>query len=274
MNDKFRKICIEQEKNQYIWAIIATIVSFTFISGFALDITTKSGKEYKDCSFLSVKPNGVEFLHASGVSVIPYNDLPDNIRSQYADQERKFAEKASRQTARRAEEQALRKISVSSDCWKVFQIIDAKTVLIKDDYAAINAYSRHRGGTQLSEGIYCLTDIDTQNLHDGVSLPYNDRTKKHNWGNHGSLGYTLWSCSNCNKSSPVFDYTKSGQVQAQKWLAIHQKTHCPEIEIVTIWRTGTYSYVSVNGSRKTIPKYTYSREKALKIISLPSKSAK
>lgn len=274
MNDKIRRICIGQEKYRYICAMIVAIVSFAPISSFAIDITTKSGKEYKDCSVLSVKPKGVEFLHASGVSVIPYKDLPDDIRSQYADQERKFAEKASRQATRRAEEQALRKISVSGDCWKVFQIIDAKTVLIKDDYAAINAYSRHRGGTQLCEGIYCLTDIDTQNLHDGVSLPYNDRTKNHSWGNYGSRGYTLWSCSNCDKSSPVFDYTKSGQVQAQKWLAIYQKTQCPGKEIVTIWRIGTYSYVSVNGSRKTIPKYTYSREKALKVISLPSMSAK
>jgi len=225
---------------------------------FAADLTTKDGRKYTNYTVYRVSKRGIHITHDEGGATVPFAQLPDDVRRKYAAQERRFAEQSAAQSARRADELALKKIELIGE-YKVFQIIDGNSALIQEDWGMANADARFYGGTPLTENIYCLIDINTAKLHDGVLIPPNDKTRRHSWQPTGGSSF---SCSNCYRFSPIFN----SDAEKTKWLNANRNTQCVGRGIVKIWRIGTYSYVSTSGSRKTILKFTYSREKALKIV--------
>jgi hypothetical protein len=59
---------------------------------YANDLTTKSGKIYKDYKVNKATAQGLIIFHLEGAATVPFADLPDNIRAQYADTEKKLIE--------------------------------------------------------------------------------------------------------------------------------------------------------------------------------------
>ena len=48
-----------------------------------IDITTKSGVAYTNCTITRVEPNGITVLHAVGIAKIPFTELPKELQAKY-----------------------------------------------------------------------------------------------------------------------------------------------------------------------------------------------
>lgn len=48
-----------------------------------VDITTKSGVAYTNCTITSVEPNSITFFHATGIAKIPFTDISDELQAKY-----------------------------------------------------------------------------------------------------------------------------------------------------------------------------------------------
>ena len=53
---------------------------------FGDDLTTISGKEYKNYSVKGVSEKGIMVSHSSGVATVPLSDLPDDLRKKYTEE--------------------------------------------------------------------------------------------------------------------------------------------------------------------------------------------
>ena len=62
--------------------VLITILVFVIaVSGIAFNLTTKSGKFYKDCEILTVTDEKITIAHESGSAAVAISDLPDNVKS-------------------------------------------------------------------------------------------------------------------------------------------------------------------------------------------------
>jgi len=50
---------------------------------FSLDITTRDGKTYKRAKVTGVYPDGLSITHSTGVTKVPFENLPDAIQKEY-----------------------------------------------------------------------------------------------------------------------------------------------------------------------------------------------
>ena len=63
------------------------------LSVMAADLTTKTGKTYKEYEIDRATPHGLSIFHESGTAVIPYAELPDELRGKYAKEEKEAPHK-------------------------------------------------------------------------------------------------------------------------------------------------------------------------------------
>ncbi len=70
---------------------------FTFVAS-AEDLSTKSGKIYRDIAGKRATAFGLSFTHESGAATVPYADLPDEMQEEY----KEFKEKISLKTEKKA----------------------------------------------------------------------------------------------------------------------------------------------------------------------------
>jgi hypothetical protein len=52
-------------------------------TAFSLDITTRDGKTYKHAKVTAIYPDGLSITHSTGVSKVPFDNLPDTIQKEY-----------------------------------------------------------------------------------------------------------------------------------------------------------------------------------------------
>jgi len=90
----------------------------------ALDIHTQDGTTYKHCDVTKVEPDGIVISYSDGVARIPFENLPETIRSQYhfdpakvADYRRRIAE-AKAAAIRKATEEVTQSKEVKSPTQK------------------------------------------------------------------------------------------------------------------------------------------------------------
>ena len=75
---------------------------------FSLDITTRDGKTYKHVKVMGIYPDGLSIMHSTGVSKVPFDNLPDAIQKEYGYDpakvaaDRKAVEEANKAEAARA----------------------------------------------------------------------------------------------------------------------------------------------------------------------------
>jgi len=78
---------------------------------FSLDITTRDGKTYKRAKVTGVYPDGLSITHSTGVTKVPFENLPDAIQKEYnydpakVAASRKAADEAAKVAAQREREQ-------------------------------------------------------------------------------------------------------------------------------------------------------------------------
>ena len=78
---------------------------------FSLDITTRDGKTYKRAKVTGVYPDGLSITHSTGVTKVPFENLPDAIQKEYnydpakVAASRKAADEAAKAAAQREREQ-------------------------------------------------------------------------------------------------------------------------------------------------------------------------
>lgn len=73
-------------RNSWLAAGAVAVLLLAGMSLSAADLTTLSGKTYRDYTVLKVLPDAVQVSHAAGVSKVPLADLPPEIREQHAAQ--------------------------------------------------------------------------------------------------------------------------------------------------------------------------------------------
>jgi len=88
------------------------MIFFLFVvSLYAGDLTTKSGNIYKNYDIHKVASYGLEIFHDEGITTVPFADLPDDIRTQYAELEKKIIEQEKKRLEKQKKDFALQKIS-------------------------------------------------------------------------------------------------------------------------------------------------------------------
>ncbi len=80
--------------------ILAALFVFVATRSFALDIITRDGKSYQDCTVKTVEHDGVRVVHRDGTAFLDFDDLPSALQKQYGWTEEKSA---ARKAARAAE---------------------------------------------------------------------------------------------------------------------------------------------------------------------------
>ena len=59
---------------------------------FSADLTTNSGKTYKNYSVRRVTEKGIQIMHAQGGCIVPFEQLPDDVRAKYRSQDKKISD--------------------------------------------------------------------------------------------------------------------------------------------------------------------------------------
>lgn len=65
----------------------------------AADLTTLSGKTYKQAVVFRVEPDGINYMFAGGMVKVPFGDLPEEVRKQFAYDPKKAAAFAAQDAA-------------------------------------------------------------------------------------------------------------------------------------------------------------------------------
>ncbi len=101
---------IKQEKAQMVQRIFIFLLVFCAAVSFAGDLTTKSGKIYKNYAIMGAAPNGIRVFHDGGVVVLPVSEFPpelkevvEKIAKDIPAAKKAAAEKAKEQQAQAAE---------------------------------------------------------------------------------------------------------------------------------------------------------------------------
>jgi hypothetical protein len=104
--------------------ILLCLVNRSLVSA---DITTLTGRVYKNCQVLEVRPDQIRIMHSTGVTSIDFEDLPESVRKRYhydslkaaeARQQRQAKERTSAETEaaamRAAQPQATQQSAIGS----------------------------------------------------------------------------------------------------------------------------------------------------------------
>ncbi len=235
--------------------LIPSILFCGMIALSALDVKTKSGKEYKDVEINRISSSGITIMHEGGSATVPLNDLSDEFIAALTKAQRAQLEKVVLRLMKDSEEQE-KKFQVQKeneslkDVMYVFKSVSDLPVIsqIVDD--GILVYASEFG----REPVF-ITDIPLIGLVDGSPVPWNMNPGGHSLIIQVSGDNQIVHCRWCKLG---FYIKKNGNATAEA-----NQSKCNE-KVLCLYRTGTYSYMTVNNVKKTIAKYTYSRENALK----------
>ncbi len=348
------------------------ILMFISIASFteAVDLTTVSGKTYKEVGLGKITDKGLQITHEAGSATIPYAELPEQDYVAPSEEERKQKiEEMVKELQAKSPFKPLQigeKITVGNLSGKISRITEDKVYFdydgVESGYAfnqlskaqrlrvnrelyekdiqqkAVAAYEQQVANDQkffkdlavikiegerkmkagaaqakkdeedkllagkllilgfpkifqvyensvLSEygdDVILIVDIDTTNLVDGDTVPYNvlegcrwlEESENKHKGIYSPSNIKYLRCINCNFESERFTATNS-EDEKKKYKALqnkyeNRKCSNPDKRIY-LYLIGTHSYTNVQGARKKIRKYTYSREKALEYFSKAEK---
>ena len=91
-------------------SMLSAFFLLSCIYAMGADLTTNSGKVYKNFEVANVINGKAEIYHDSGLAVVPLADLPDELRKQYAKEESEYLAKIRRLQQHELEKEALKKI--------------------------------------------------------------------------------------------------------------------------------------------------------------------
>lgn len=84
---ELRRYRVSLRSNLLRFAAIVAALRIT-VAAVASDITTLSGKTYKEVHVTGVDPDGIRITHSYGVTKVPFTQLPEPLRKRYVAQQR------------------------------------------------------------------------------------------------------------------------------------------------------------------------------------------
>ena len=142
--------------------------SLVFAAGVLMgaDLTTKSGKVYKDYSVIGVTSRGVTVAYADGATSVPLSDLPDDLREKYSAEVAKKKATAKKQADARRISAGLKNMTLDLEG----EVICVQ-VLKSGAIATHGAY----------ENNFYVDDLSVSRLADGSFIPPNANGMVHDW---------------------------------------------------------------------------------------------
>lgn len=201
--------------------VLLALFALSLVSG-AADLTTKSGKVYKNYDIDRATPYGVAIFHDSGSATVPYADLPDELRKKYSEEEKQAAGevKRLREVARKdAAERAMAEFLKTKE--ERFRRPCIISILPQGVLAE---------GTSLNDGFktFWITDAEIKGKTDGAIL------------------------------SNFSSYENIQVMRGPKeWVPGREK-----VRWLICYEIGTHSYINTRGARCTVKKYTVDKQKA------------
>mgnify|MGYP001074257238 CR=1 FL=1 len=118
--------------------ILLALFALSLIAG-AADLTTKSGKVYKNYDVDRATPYGVAIFHDGGSATVPYADLPDELRKKYSEEEKQAAGevKRLREVARKEAEEKRNALILKKNEEKLYSLKVLQ--VLNDGLLAINS---------------------------------------------------------------------------------------------------------------------------------------
>lgn len=231
-------------------ALFLCILTSSFYAG---DITTKSGKQYFDIRINKITPKGIQIFHKYGVSIIKLDDLSDDLKKDYEDQIQKLAEESEDKMQKEQEEKRFNKeIKKITERFfhnpKIYQIVDDGVLCqakIGSSYKLLFCQDLPKDiqveGEYLPDNTACFHKKVT---HRKAIIVY-----------QSSLITKCLICQKqvCNKEREGYPKLK----EPERWLELYN--------------IGKYIFIDTNNAKRTFPRYTYSKEKAIDYLKRKAK---
>jgi hypothetical protein len=146
------------------------------------DLTTLSGKTYKQARVFRVEPDGINYMFAGGIVKIPFTDLPEAVRKQYGYDPKQAASFAQAEDAAQARTAAQTAGFVDPDLQnkQLAQIGAATNQQLRDDEAAKQRKLASIAGGIARNAMYIRATV-IQVLDAGVSVSYRIRIGQSGW---------------------------------------------------------------------------------------------
>ncbi len=240
--------------------IYSMILAMPLLAG-AADLTTKSGRFYKDYEVSGANSKGIVIFHASGTATIDPADWPDDKKAEIGKQTaqyEKLSSAAEQKSAKAAEDRLLnqsntlvlgRVLSVTSNgilvSGRLPHWVDNDTLSVDDK---IKTVAKNPAQKTLFDKIYS-EESKRIGTHD---------EKGKAWSQAASL-------KRLNNELKKQNSIKWGEIC---FIEINPAGYTDDQEISDYYyRVGSYQYNTVNGASKTVPKYTADRKTALEYLS-------
>lgn len=223
----------EEIKTMIKQIVILFLIGLGMISE-AADLTTKSGKTYKDYEVSGVNDKGITIFHESGTATVAPNDWPDNKKDEIQKLLNKYNEKASQIKTlheKRNDEVLLEsiKVTIKEKGGSHIKVISVTSQgVIASEYSYDLSHNVHPTGEP-----FLLCGLGNKKFIDGEKISWNSKS--------------FW------------EHT------AYKDDGTPYKVNTP-CKALVCYNIGTYQYKTASGALKTIRKYTVDKNAAIQSL--------
>jgi hypothetical protein len=213
------------------------ILILTSVSLLAEDITLSDGTVYKEATIISSDPSTAKITHESGVARIPLERLPAPL------QQRLGYDPAKAEVFKQEQGKLALDKKISDSKAQVEKLIDDSALEVSVSISQVLT-----GGILISDGKYTCGPVKTRKV---------ETTLKVNPGDGDPLSQGVWRQT--DRTVTDFRYENYRETGGLGTLFIEG-----DFDGVfdgggwsgKIWKSGTYSFTTVLGARRTVPKYT------------------
>jgi TPR repeat protein len=210
---------------RYITAILISLLIGG--SAYAESITNIYGRVYEDARIKDRSPEGINIYHSEGISLLPFDELPDSLREKYGYDRKKFVEYREQKALQQRIEKALGDSALNAE-FTAFQVLD--DIALARVYELIPREKSWQVKKQFSPG--------SGREIVGPKPPPSYAWKTRQWTERRAIA-DVTAIKNINRT----------MAENEKWKGV-------------IYRIGSYSYTSVAGEDKVVGLYTVDRGQA------------
>ena len=223
-----------------IFFAIVSIISF-LLSAYAGNIETEDGRIFIEATIKSVTPSTVTILHDHGISKVPLSAMPKEFRDEHGyDPSKDAAYKKIEEENRKAEAQILsnrlREQERQDRIRKILADFDTESKFVKVEIRQV-----------VEDGVL------------GDAYCEEEYTERVTTRSEGLLGPGLAKTHNVTK-------TKTTLVGENIFISGITNAADGEAWSGKIWPAGTYSYTDLRNARRTVRRWSTSRDEAIVLI--------
>lgn len=233
-----------------------------------LELTTLEGKTYKSVVIRKIEPDGISVTHESGATKIAFEQLPENLRSQYGLDEksarayREALVRNAQNAAIAAQDATLRKTSAEEAKKKQEDALIKTRNCAKHLQIKCNSKSTEVVDGLSRKGAWVRIHVDTQKQQSGVTCDVIE-------GHPGKVSVKNGKLVTARVDGWVFDKEPRDSLIEGSWAA-GKKNGSDELISVTgndngiYWQIGRGRIQDIDGTSRTLPRYTDNIEVAMK----------